>query len=149
MKSHTDFYSAAATIIPVLFLVFAVQNTDVLRVKITRQQSSRDVLFGMAFTMIILTLGEASALAGLLGLDNLLTLALIIFGVGISVEQVVVVYLTGEAKKLLDEAKSEESWSDPFNKYLTYQAICLTYLAMALPILVTFAAFAAVAKTNK
>jgi predicted CDP-diglyceride synthetase/phosphatidate cytidylyltransferase len=141
MKNHADFYATSATVIPIFFLLFAVQNTDVLRVKITQRQKTSDMLWGMAVTVILLTLAEAAALAGLLGMNNMLNLQLIVWSIGLSVEQIVFGYLAGQSKKLLEEMKTDEEYlNNAFSRLYVRHVIWTTRSAMVLPLLITFTA---------
>ena len=59
MIDYKDFFTATSTIIPVLLIVFAIQNANILRAKIAPEQVASDILLAMAGMLFILTCAES------------------------------------------------------------------------------------------
>lgn len=140
MKDYTNFYIVSATVIPVLFLVVAIQNVDVLRTKVTPTQVPSDILFGMAVATILMVCGESAALAGLLGFQSIWFVELAIWGLAFPVQVIVGSYLRGQSKKTLNAMKASESWNSRSERINTYAVISLVRVAMWLPAVISWVA---------
>jgi hypothetical protein len=145
MSSHTDFYSTAATIIPIFFLALAVQNRELLSQKITERQVASDVLFGAGVFIGFLTVSEAAALAGLLGLESSISIALIIFGIGLVIQLMAFLAIRGRPGKLLEELRKDEAlWANAKERRSVYNDIWWTRIFIFLPAVITITGIALV-----
>jgi hypothetical protein len=141
MGSHTDFYVTTATIIPVLLLVFAVQNRELLLQNITKAQVKSDVLLGIGTIIAVLTLAETAALAGLLGLQSSPSVAVIIFGIGGATQWMASSSLRGRPSKLLEELKNDEKFRESrAERRGVYFDIWVARILISLPAIITIIA---------
>lgn len=137
MTSHTDFYSTTATIIPVLFLVFAVQNRELLVQHITKEQAESDVIITMGLIIAVLTLAEAAALAGLLGLQTSLSVVIVILALGGTIQWIASSALRGRPSKLLAELADKPLWADNKARRGVYFDIWAARALISLPTIIT------------
>ena len=133
VKDYTNFYIATATIIPVLYVVFAIQNTDILRSKAISKQAAPDALLNTSASLSLLVIAESAALAGLLGFQSIFFVALSILGLGFSFMAISISYLGKQIEKTLTETKADESWNYRTERITTYIAVWLTGFVMVLP----------------
>lgn len=141
MAASSEFYATTAQIIPVLVLLFAVQNRETLTTRSFPGHASSDVLVGLSVCMIGLILGEAAALAGLLGVDSTWWPFLIVGSIGIAVQQVITPFIKASRKKLVAEAKGDaEYWSLREDRITTYFSVVLSYIAQYVPMAITLVA---------
>jgi hypothetical protein len=132
MTSHADFYFATATIIPVLFLVFSVQNREFWSKEIYENQAESDILLGLGVIVGGLTCAEALALAGLLGFHSSFSVAVIILGIGSSTQWIATSALRGRPKKILEDLRSNKAvWVR--ERIGTYFDIWVARIAISVP----------------
>jgi hypothetical protein len=138
VSSHTDFYSTTATIIPIFFLAFAVQNRELSSQNITNRQVTSDILLGAGLVIGSLTVAEAAALAGLLGLQSSISIALIIFGIGLVVQLMAFLAIRGRPGEILEELqKDEASWANAKKRRGVYYDIWWARIFIFLPAVIT------------
>jgi hypothetical protein len=140
MRNYTNFYIATATIMPILFILFAIQNTDILRVRVSRGQVSSDRLLGVAVSVGLLIIAESAALAGLLGFQSMWFVELSIIGLGFSFTAITSSYLVKQIKETVIEMKADPSWKLREERVITRMIIYLTILIAALPGIITIVA---------
>ena len=130
----TEFYATTAQIIPVMLLLFAVQNRETLVARVTSNQTDTDVLFGLSLIIIALLVGESAALAGLLGVEQSWFVPVILVALGLSVEVLVNPYVNASRGTLYRGAKEDSQyWSVRGNRITTYVTLALSYLTQYSP----------------
>jgi hypothetical protein len=149
MTSRADFYFATATIIPVLFLVFSVQNREFWSREIYENQAESDILLGLGILVGGLTCAEALALAGLLGFRSSFSVAAIILGIGGATQWIATSSLRGRPKKILEDLRRDKAvWAR--ERIGAYFDIWVARIAISLPgVLSIIGAIIVVAKDIK
>jgi hypothetical protein len=140
MTGYTDFYSTTATVIPVLFLVFSIQNREFFLKTFYEKQAPSDLLFGMAWIVGSLSCAEMAALAGLLGYEWAISLIIIIIAIGGSLIVLAYSFLNELTTDVVKSYKAHREWHTSKRwRFGVYSVTWMARIAILLPFILTVA----------